>query len=91
MQSFSGVGLLSLTIKGVKPKWILITIQYNKKRRAKGKENKMGMKFYSIAIALVLLLASAAEFAEAAMYDVTKYGGKADGSTDLSKVRELFN
>lgn len=60
-----------------------------RRRGANGKENKMGIKLYTSAIALVLFLASAAELSEAQLFDVTKYGGKADGKTDLSPVREI--
>lgn len=60
------------------------------RRRPKGKEKKMGMKLNTTAIALVLLLASAAEVSEGASFDVTKHGAKADGS-DISQVREPFN
>ncbi|RVW37638.1 Polygalacturonase [Vitis vinifera] len=45
----------------------------------------MGMKLNTTAIALVLLLASAAEVSEGASFDVTKHGAKADGS-DISQA-----
>ena len=61
-------------------------IQHIKEKKTKAKEKKMGMKLHPTAIALLLLLASAAELSDAALYDVTKYGGKPDGKTDLSQV-----
>lgn len=55
----------------------------------------MTTKLNTAAIALVLLLASAAEISEGggsggATFDVMKHGAKADGKTDNTKVREAW-
>lgn len=46
-------------------------------------------KSNAIAIAVVLLLASLAEVCEAGLFNVVRFGAKADGRTDISKVRKL--
>ncbi|WJZ99657.1 hypothetical protein VitviT2T_018080 [Vitis vinifera] len=46
----------------------------------------MGMKLNITATSLMLLLASAAEVSCDTIFDVTKYGARADGNTDISQA-----
>ena len=47
------------------------------------------MKLNITATSLMLLLASAAEVSCDTIFDVTKYGARADGNTDVSQVRTM--
>ncbi|CBI28392.3 unnamed protein product, partial [Vitis vinifera] len=49
-------------------------------------KEKMGMKLNITATSLMLLLASAAEVSCDTIFDVTKYGARADGNTDISQA-----
>ena len=52
-------------------------------------KEKMGLKLNIATTSLLLLLASAAEVSGDIIFDVTKYGARTDGNSDISQVRTM--
>ena len=52
-------------------------------------EEKMVLKFNIMVTSLLFLLASVVHVSSDTVFDVTKYGARADGVTDVSQVRTM--
>ena len=91
-KGFIGVEILQLHYKMVWEEWGFTIVNCLQVLPNKGEERdkeKMGLKLNITATSLLLLLASAAKVSGDINFDVTKYGARADGNSDISQARTI--